>query len=310
MPQTPPPYVDITGISRTVMKDNAQETLVNYDGNARPGEIVADLTTDPPALYVGNNAGQLTALSSGGPGTYGNANVAAYLPTYTGNLASLTGAVTTTANITANFFLGNGSQLTGIVTNYSNANVANYLPTYTGNLVSLTGNINTTASINVGNTIFANSVIRGRNYIVVDSDQPTEGGQLVLSYCNTTGMVGQANSTWNIDVDSLNSFRIMNQNGAGNVVDVIYASGANGNVTLSNSLNVPSGNVTGNYIIGTIAIRTTATTASGLPTAANAGAGARGFVTDADANTFNAPLVGGGANAVPVFSNGTGWFIG
>jgi hypothetical protein len=48
------------------MKDNAQETLVNYDGNARPGELVVNLEVDPPALYVGNNAGQLTAISSSG----------------------------------------------------------------------------------------------------------------------------------------------------------------------------------------------------------------------------------------------------
>ena len=34
----PPPYDDITGISRSVMKDNAQETVANYDGNARPGD--------------------------------------------------------------------------------------------------------------------------------------------------------------------------------------------------------------------------------------------------------------------------------
>jgi hypothetical protein len=85
MANSPPPYVNITGISRTVMKDNAQETLTNYNGNARPGEIVADLTTNPPALYVGNNAGQLTAIIS--TGSYSNANVAAYLPTYTGNIA-------------------------------------------------------------------------------------------------------------------------------------------------------------------------------------------------------------------------------
>ena len=62
----PPPYTDITGISRAVMKDNAQETLANYNGNARPGELVVDLTQDPPPLYVGNNAGQLTAVSGGG----------------------------------------------------------------------------------------------------------------------------------------------------------------------------------------------------------------------------------------------------
>ena len=64
MANPPPPYSNITGISRTVMKDNAQETLANYNGNARPGEIVADLTTDPPALYIGNNLGELTAISS------------------------------------------------------------------------------------------------------------------------------------------------------------------------------------------------------------------------------------------------------
>jgi len=64
MANPPPPYDSITGISRAVMKDNAQETLANYNGNARPGEIVADLTQDPPALYIGNNLGALTAISS------------------------------------------------------------------------------------------------------------------------------------------------------------------------------------------------------------------------------------------------------
>lgn len=65
MANPPPPYDNITGISRAVMKDNSQVTLANYDGNARPGELVVNLETNPPALYVGNNAGQLTAVSSG-----------------------------------------------------------------------------------------------------------------------------------------------------------------------------------------------------------------------------------------------------
>lgn len=66
MANPPPPYDNISGISRAVMKDNAQETLSNYNGNARPGELVVDLTQDPPPLYVGNNAGQLTLVASGG----------------------------------------------------------------------------------------------------------------------------------------------------------------------------------------------------------------------------------------------------
>jgi len=72
MANPPPPYNDITGISRAVMKDNAQVTLVNYDGNARPGELVATLTVDPPTLYIGNNAGQLTTVFSGAAQSFGS----------------------------------------------------------------------------------------------------------------------------------------------------------------------------------------------------------------------------------------------
>lgn len=55
---------------------------------------------------------------------------------------------------------------------------------------------------------------------------------------------------------------------------------------------------------------TGATTVAALPAAATAGAGARAFVTDANATTFASTVAGGGANAVPVVSNGTNWIIG
>ena len=136
--------------------------------------------------YILGNGALLTGINA----NYSNANVAAYLPTYTGNLVSLTGPVTTTANVTganirttgqitatgnitsgnvdtgrvnaANitasgnvsgaYFLGDGSQLTNLPAgNYSNANVAAYLPTYTGNLVSLAGPVTTTANITGAN---------------------------------------------------------------------------------------------------------------------------------------------------------------
>jgi hypothetical protein len=47
-----------------------------------------------------------------------------------------------------------------------------------------------------------------------------------------------------------------------------------------------------------------------LPAAATAGAGARAVVTDANATTFHSIVAGGGANVVPVFSDGTNWRIG
>ena len=76
MANPPPPYDNITGISRAVMKDNAQVTLAEYNGNARPGELVVNLEIDPPALYIGNNVGQLTAISTI-PGPYVNDAAAA-----------------------------------------------------------------------------------------------------------------------------------------------------------------------------------------------------------------------------------------
>lgn len=47
-----------------------------------------------------------------------------------------------------------------------------------------------------------------------------------------------------------------------------------------------------------------------LPAAATAGAGARAYVTDANATTYNSIVAGGGSNGVPVFSDGTNWRIG
>jgi len=57
-------------------------------------------------------------------------------------------------------------------------------------------------------------------------------------------------------------------------------------------------------------IATTATTVANLPSAATAGRGARAFVSDASSTTFNASLSGGGANAVPCFSDGSAWKVG
>lgn len=51
-------------------------------------------------------------------------------------------------------------------------------------------------------------------------------------------------------------------------------------------------------------------TVATLPSAATSGTGARSFVTDATAPTFGATVVGAGAVAVPVYSDGTNWKVG
>ena len=80
MANPPPPYDNITGISRAAMKDNAQITLAEYDGNARPGElVVAEGTTN---LFIGNSLGQLTLVASGIAVSAGNVVPAGSYPLY------------------------------------------------------------------------------------------------------------------------------------------------------------------------------------------------------------------------------------
>lgn len=52
MANPPPPYDNLTGISRTVMKDNAQET--------RPAEMTVNVNTNE--VYIGNATGALTKI--------------------------------------------------------------------------------------------------------------------------------------------------------------------------------------------------------------------------------------------------------
>lgn len=59
---------------------------------------------------------------------------------------------------------------------------------------------------------------------------------------------------------------------------------------------------------GTVVVGPGTTTVGSLGSASPAGR--RGFVTDANATTFNSVVAGGGANFVPVFSDGTNWRIG
>ena len=45
------------------MKDNAQVTIQDYNGNARPGELVVDQNTDQ--VFIGNSLGALTQIAAG-----------------------------------------------------------------------------------------------------------------------------------------------------------------------------------------------------------------------------------------------------
>jgi len=58
----PPPWSNITGISRAAMKDNSQITATQYDGKARPAELVVEQNN--LNLYAGDNNGNLVLLAN------------------------------------------------------------------------------------------------------------------------------------------------------------------------------------------------------------------------------------------------------
>jgi len=51
-------------------------------------------------------------------------------------------------------------------------------------------------------------------------------------------------------------------------------------------------------------------TVNNLPSAVDSGVGARAFVTDSSVTTFGTVVASGGANKVPVYSDGTNWRVG
>ena len=176
--------------------------------------------------FIGNGS-QLTCITA----NYSNANVAAYLPYYSGNLPNLTGPVGTTGNlsggnivtagkisatgnITGNYILGNGSQLTGIGAAYSNATAASFLANMGSNNISTTGNI--TASYLIGN----GSAITG---IVVEAGAAISNG-------DSNVRIGSANANVTVGVDGTPNVAVFTTTGV-SVTGTVTATTFSGNGT-------------------------------------------------------------------------------
>lgn len=166
------------------------------------------------------------ANSGGGGGNYGNANVANYLPTFTGNVGAGnvnlvgsgdllltatgninlipdTGNIIATGNVSANYFLGNGSFLTGIAI----SNIANVLIINARENVSLVG-ANTTVTFDVltsavqyqtAAAIATTTVnFRGNSTQTLNS-MLSVGQSITVTYVMTTTATGYAVSTVQVD---------------------------------------------------------------------------------------------------------------
>ena len=223
-------------------------------------------------INIGTTAGTGTTAIAIGPAT-GNSSlsIGAFAPVTIANTGNA--ALSVVGNITGGNIITAGS--TG---NITGANVIS------ATTFSATGNI-------AANNISTSNTISAFNNMIINSNG-AEGGQLVMAWANISGITGQANSTWNVDVGTGNSWRVFYQNAVGATNEMIIA------------------NSTSNIIQFATVVKTIPTTFAALPSAATAGAGARAFITDANTVTFASQVTGGASNNMPVFSDGTNWLVG
>ena len=103
------------------------------------GNLVISNATPGGGITFADGTIQTTAANAS---NYGDANVSSYLAGGTD-----TAGISTTGNVTADYFIGDGSLLTGLPAGYSNADVQTYLASNANVVITTTGNITTTANI-------------------------------------------------------------------------------------------------------------------------------------------------------------------
>jgi len=291
--------------------------VISTTGNIIGGNLITagyvSATGNITGNYIIGNGSQLTGL----PASYGNANVAAYLPTYTGNLTA--DNISVTGNVTANYVIGNGAILSSITGANVTGTVAN--ATYAlsaGSAVGTAATVTTNAQPNItsvgtltslsvsGNTTSGNILTAGQ----LSATGNLSGGNLyipgsanILGNLNVQGNVTFINSNV-ITVNDLYIELANNQTTYANINGAGLAVGPNGSAltywqynTGSNAwtTNVgvsASGNVTGNYYIGNGATLSSITGANVTGTVANAtyaiSAGTATSATTAGTVTTNA----------------------
>jgi hypothetical protein len=217
--------------------------------------------------YLVGNGALITGIVANT--SYNNSNVAAFLPTYTGNLVSLTGPVITTANVVAgNIITGGFLGVTGNITSVANITGNNLI---SSGYVSAVGNITTTANIS-GNYLLGNGAfitgITATNIAAAALTGTTLSSNVLYSslkvvddllYLSVVGnvttqgrFIGSGAGLTNIPAANV-SGQVANATVAGTVY-----TNAQPNITSVGTLTslTATGNITGNYFIGNGALLT------------------------------------------------------
>ena len=192
--------------------------IINATDTSLQQTTANTFTVAPVRNDVANTAQVMFYNTTSKEITYGNTvNVAGNV---TGGNVLTAGIVSATGNVTGNFFIGNGSQLTGIAASYGNANVATFLAAYGSNTISTSGNItagnligNISITGNVTGTSSNVTLVAGAYSWTFDNtgNLTLPGNTFSVNYANNTpvNVVTRAESSWSVPVgNSTQSFTV------------------------------------------------------------------------------------------------------
>ena len=193
---------------------------LTVDGNLTvQGNIiqVGNIVTETLTIQLANAATTPSAANGSGITVGANDNIATVLYNSTGNVWTTNIGLSSVGNITAPYFFGNGSQLTGLGATYGNANVVTLLAGFGSNTVSTTGNV-TAGNFITSGIVSATGNVRGANFNTVG---------LVSAVGNISGNYFFGNGSQLTGINAGSSNKIFNGNSYANIAT------ANGNVEIS-----------------------------------------------------------------------------
>jgi hypothetical protein len=225
--------VDINGNIRMGIANVANSVQFTTSGQLLTGALSA--TGNVTGNFIIGDGSLLTNLPI--PGIYGNTEVAAFLPTYTGNLVSLTGPVTTSANVTGNYIIGDGSLLTNVnAANVSTSKISN--GTSQVDIPVASGNVN----VDVG--VLSNLAVFSLSGLAVTGNVSASANIVA------TGTLTGANVVATLLTGTLTTGTQTNITAVGTLSQLTATGNITGGDILTAGIVSAMGNITGSYLFG------------------------------------------------------------
>jgi len=222
-----------------LIKRSGVANSVPVTGNLSLGELAINYADGN--LFYKNSSGTVTVIASN--------KFLSVTGNVTGGNISSGGIVSATGNVTGNYFIGNGSQLTGITVS---GTLSSTVDNFTGNGSQTAFVLSTTPSsenltwVNIDGVDQLRTGYSVAGSTVTFSSAPASGASIEIT--TLSGSVGSnisiASGTSNVSIGAANANVTVGVNGTGNV-----AVFANSGVYVTGVVSA-TGNVTGNYIVG------------------------------------------------------------